>query len=89
MGGSTRYLSPTEARCGSTTPARLVHSAPAAAGGYVYLGNDAGEVHVVDRATGEPVQIIHAGVPVSGQLVVTERALFVTSGEAGTLIALR
>ena len=67
----------------------LLHSAPAAAGGHVYIGNDAGELHVVDRATGEPVQIIQAGVPVSGQIVVTEHGLYVTSGEAGTLIALR
>ena len=67
----------------------LIHSAPAAAGRFVYLGNDAGEVHVVDRATGEPVQLIRASVPVSGRIVVTERGLYVTPGEAGTLIALR
>lgn len=67
----------------------LIHSAPAAAGRSVYIGNDAGEVHVIDRTTGRPVRIIRAGVPVSGQIVVTERGLYVTSGEAGTLIALR
>ena len=67
----------------------LVHSAPAVAGGRVYLGNDAGEVHVVDRVTGEPVQVIGAGVPLSGQTVVTESGLYVTSEEAGTFIALR
>ena len=67
----------------------LIHSAPAAAGRSVYVGNDAGEVHVVDRATGEARQIIRAGVPITGQVVVTERGLYVTSGEAGTLIALR
>ncbi len=67
----------------------LIHSVPAAAGRSVYIGNDAGEVHVVDRATGEPVQIIRVGIPVSGQIVVTERGLYVTSREAGTLIALR
>ena len=55
----------------------------------VYLGNDAGEVHVVDRVTGAPVQIIRTGVALSGQTVVTEGGLYVTSGEAGTLIALR
>ena len=69
--------------------AALIHSAPAAAGRSVYIGNDAGEVHVVDRATGEAGQIIRAGVPVTGQIVVTERGLYVTSREAGTLIALR
>ena len=47
------------------------------------------QVHVIDRATGEPVQIIRAGVPVSGQIVITERGLYATSGESGTLIALR
>ena len=67
----------------------LIHSAPAAAGRSVYIGNDAGEVHVVDRAVGEPVRVIRVGVPVSGRIVVTERGLYVTSGEAGTLIALR
>ena len=66
----------------------LIHSAPAAAGRSVYVGNDAGEVHVIDRTTGEPVQIIQTGVPISGQIVVTERGLYVTSEEAGTLIAL-
>ena len=55
----------------------------------VYIGNDAGEVHVVDRVTGAPVQIIRTGVPLSGQTVVTESGLYVTSEEAGTLIALR
>lgn len=67
----------------------LIHSAPAAAGRSVYIGNDAGEVHVVDRATGEPDRIVRTGVPLVGQIVVTERGLYVTSGEAGTLIALR
>ncbi|MXY59403.1 MAG: PQQ-binding-like beta-propeller repeat protein [Chloroflexi bacterium] len=67
----------------------LIHSAPAAAGRSVYIGNDAGEVHVIDRATGEPVRIIQAGIPVSSRIVLTERRLYVTSGEAGTLIALR
>ncbi|MYC08005.1 MAG: PQQ-binding-like beta-propeller repeat protein, partial [Chloroflexi bacterium] len=67
----------------------LIHSAPAAAGRSVYIGNDAGEVHVIDRATGEPVRIIPAGAPVSGRLVVTEHGLYVTSEETGTLIALR
>ena len=67
----------------------LIHSAPAAAGRSVYIGNDAGEIHVIDRATGEPVRIIRTGVPVSSRIVATERGLYVTSGEAGTLIALR
>ena len=67
----------------------LIHSAPAAAGGYVYIGNDAGEVHAVDRMTGEPEQIIPAGVPLTGQIVITVDGLYATSGESGTLIALR
>ena len=67
----------------------LIHAAPAAAGRSIYIGNDAGEVHVVDRATGEPAQVIQTGVPVNGQIVVTEHGLYVTSEEAGTLIALR
>lgn len=66
----------------------LVHSAPAVAGRHVYIGNDAGEIHVVDRLTGESVQVIHTSVPITGQIVVTERGLYVTSEEAGTLIAL-
>ena len=67
----------------------LVHSAPAVAGRFVYLGNDAGDIHVVDRVTGEPDRIVRTGVPLTGQIVVTEHGLYVTSGEAGTLIALR
>lgn len=67
----------------------LIHAAPAAAGRSVYIGNDAGEVHVVDRVTGEPDRIVRTGVPLTGQIVVTEHGLYVTSGEAGTLIALR
>lgn len=67
----------------------LIHSAPAAAGRFVYLGNDAGDIHVIDRATGEPDRIVRTGLPLTGQIVVTERGLYVTSGEAGTLIALR
>lgn len=67
----------------------LIHSAPAAAGRSVYIGNDAGEVHVVDRVTGELDRIVRTGVPLTGRIVVTERGLYVTSGETGTLIALR
>ncbi len=67
----------------------LVHSAPAVAGRFVYLGNDAGDIHVVDRVTGEPDRIVRTGVPLTGQIVVTEHGLYVTSAEAGTLIALR
>ena len=66
----------------------LVHTAPAAAGRYVYIGTNAGDIHVVDRTTGEPVQVIHTGVALSGQIVVTEGGLYVTSEEAGTLVVL-
>ena len=67
----------------------LVHSAPAAAGRYVYIGNNTGEIHVVDRVTGKPVQVIRAGVGLTDQVVITESGLFVTSEEAGALIVLR
>ena len=59
----------------------LVHSAPAVAGRFVYLGNDAGDIHVVDRVTGEPDRIVRTGVPLTGQIVVTEHGLYVTSAE--------
>ncbi len=67
----------------------LVHTAPAVAGDLVYFGADDGNVHVVDRSTGDLVQTIHLGVRPSGRTVVTRDALYVTSEEAGTLIALR
>ena len=67
----------------------LIHTAPAVAGRYVYIGTHAGDIHVVDRTTGEPVQIIHIGVGLTDQIVVTENGLYVTSEEAGTLVVLR
>ena len=67
----------------------LVHTAPAVAGGLVYFGADDGNVHIVDRATGGLARTIPLGVKPSGRTVVTQDALYVTSEEAGTLIALR
>lgn len=67
----------------------LVHTAPAVAGGFVYFGADDGNIHVVDRTTGELAQSIHLGVEPSGRIVATRDALYVTSEEAGVLIALR
>lgn len=67
----------------------LVHTAPAVAGDSVYFGADDGNIHVVDRSTGELTRTIPLGVKPSGRIVATRDALFVTSEEAGTLIALR
>ena len=89
MGGSTRYRSPTGDRLWEYDTGTLIHTAPAVAGRYVYIGTHAGDIHVVDRTTGEPVQIIPTGVALTGQIVITERGLYVTSEEAGTLVVLR
>lgn len=66
-----------------------VHTAPAVAGAFVYVGTDAGEVHVVDRATGKADQIIPIGAGLRGQIVATETGLYVTSREPAALVALR
>lgn len=67
----------------------LMHTSPAAAGRFVYFGADDGNIHVVDRSTGELAQTIPLGVKPSGRIVVTSGGLYVTSEEAGTLVALR
>ncbi len=67
----------------------LVHTAPAVAGRFVYFGAADGNIHVVERSTGELAQTIYAAAKPSGQIVVTEDGLYVTSEEAGTLAAFR
>ena len=58
------------------------------AGDLVYMGNDAGEIHAVDRRTGEMVQVFSGGEPLQGQLVLGENTLLATTKE-GTLLAFR
>ena len=55
----------------------------------MYIGTDAGEVHVVDRTTGKANQVIPVGAGLSGQIVATETGLYVTSKEPAALVALR
>ena len=64
-------------------------SSPAIAGDFVYVGNDAGEVHVVDRRSGAAVDIIRVGGSVSGQIVATEGALYVTTNDPPAIVAVR
>ncbi len=64
-------------------------SAPAVAGDFVYIGNDAGEVHVVDRRSGAGARTVSARGAVVGQIVATEQALFVTTDEPPALLALK
>ncbi len=64
-------------------------SSPAVAGDFVYVGNDAGEIHVVDRRSGKAAGVIRVGGSVSGQVVVTQDALYVTTNDPPALVAVR
>lgn len=63
-------------------------AAPVGAGPYVYLGNDAGELHAVDRRTGTAHRVVNAGGAVTG-LAATRSALYVAASNPPALIALR
>ena len=63
-------------------------ASPVVGGDFVYMGTEAGEIHVVDRHNGTLLSIFSVGSSVGGQLVLANDSLFVVS-RSGTLYAFK
>ena len=67
--------------------APIVQGSPAVANGMVYFGAADGYVYALDAATGETVWEWNEGVPISAEIAVGDRAIYVAT-RAGQVIAI-